>query len=339
MTPKVSIVVPVYNVEKYLKRCVQSLLSQTLKEIEVILVDDGSPDKCPEICEEYVQKDSRVRVIHKKNAGLGMACNSGLEVAIGEYVAFCDSDDWVDNTMYEALYNAAKENNAQMVFSGIRTVDERGTGKLMSVADRYKVYNESEKIEELALDMIASPPQTKQERRIPMSAKIVLYERKMLIENNIRFESERRMISEDLLFNLDCLSKSKVVVEIPKVFYNYYVNSASLTGVVRKDRCEKYLILYNEILSRYDIKNPRFKTRVNRMLIGYVRDEIVRISLNKKLSIKEKREVILKIAKFPIWREIYDTYPVNQMPMHHRLYFVALRFNLISLLIIGSFLR
>ena len=84
---KVSVIVPVYNVEKYLDRCMQSLLNQTLKDIEIIMVDDGSPDNCPKMCDDYAKQDSRVKVIHKKNAGLGLARNSGLEVATGEYVA------------------------------------------------------------------------------------------------------------------------------------------------------------------------------------------------------------------------------------------------------------
>ena len=93
MSPKVSIIVPVYNVEKYLKRCVDSLVGQTLKDIEIILVDDGSPDGCPKMCDDFVATDSRIKVVHKPNGGLGSARNAGLEVAKGEYVAFVDSDD------------------------------------------------------------------------------------------------------------------------------------------------------------------------------------------------------------------------------------------------------
>lgn len=93
--PKVSIILPIYNVEKYLDRCMESLLNQTLEDIEIIMVDDGSPDNCPQMCDEYAKKDNRVKVVHKKNAGLGFARNSGLDVAKGEYIAFVDSDDYV----------------------------------------------------------------------------------------------------------------------------------------------------------------------------------------------------------------------------------------------------
>ena len=107
--PKISIIVPIYNVEKYLDECMLSLLNQTLEDIEIILVDDESPDNCPKMCDEYANKDKRVKVVHKKNGGLGLARNSGLDVATGEYVAFIDSDDFIDLDMMVHLYNVATE--------------------------------------------------------------------------------------------------------------------------------------------------------------------------------------------------------------------------------------
>ena len=118
MNPKVSIVVPMYGVEKYLEKCVNSLIHQTLKDIEIILVDDGSPDKCGEIAEQYAKNDARIKVIHQKNAGLGPARNTGMEVAVGEYIGFVDSDDWVNETMFEHLYNAALKGNADIAVGG-----------------------------------------------------------------------------------------------------------------------------------------------------------------------------------------------------------------------------
>ena len=173
--PKVSVIVPVYNVEPYIDRCVSALFNQTLKEIEIILVDDESPDNCPALCDEYARLDSRVRVVHKKNGGLGMACNSGLEIATGEYVAFCDSDDWVEPEMYTDMYEAAKQADADMIFSGLRQVDQTGRITPMSQSCTLRVYNGRDELESLALDMIANGPASKVERRVPMSAKIVLY--------------------------------------------------------------------------------------------------------------------------------------------------------------------
>lgn len=115
--PSVSITVPVYKVEKELPRCIESLINQTLENIEIILVDDGSPDNCGNICDDYAKKDSRIKVIHKKNGGLATARQAGLNIVTGEYYTVCDSDDWVEPYAYETLYKKAKETNADIVIS------------------------------------------------------------------------------------------------------------------------------------------------------------------------------------------------------------------------------
>lgn len=112
--PKVSIIVPIYNVEKYLRECVDSILAQELKEIEVILVDDGSPDNCGKIVDEYAAKDKRVVAVHQKNSGYSIAVNKGIDMAKGEYIGIIESDDWIEPDMYEKLYNNAKANNADV---------------------------------------------------------------------------------------------------------------------------------------------------------------------------------------------------------------------------------
>ena len=118
VNPLISIIIPVFKVELYLKLCVESILIQTYSNIEVILVDDGSPDRCGEIAEEYAIKDNRVKVIHQKNSGLGPARNTGMAAATGEYIGFVDSDDWANNCMFERLNNAAKKNNADIAVGG-----------------------------------------------------------------------------------------------------------------------------------------------------------------------------------------------------------------------------
>lgn len=120
--PNISVVVPIYKVEKYLSRCVDSILDQTFRNLEVILVDDGSPDRCGEICDNYAKNDRRVKVIHKSNGGLSSARNAGIEEASGEYIAFIDSDDWIDIDMFELLYKAAQEYKAQIVECSFRHI-------------------------------------------------------------------------------------------------------------------------------------------------------------------------------------------------------------------------
>ena len=129
----VSIVVPIYKVEKYLSRCVQSLLNQTLKDIEIILVDDGSPDKCPEMCENYLKVDKRIKVVHKVNGGLSSARNAGINIATGKYIGFVDSDDSILPTMYEELYNVINKYNCDFVMSDYKRIMRDGRENLKSL--------------------------------------------------------------------------------------------------------------------------------------------------------------------------------------------------------------
>lgn len=118
MNELVSVIVPIYGVEDYLSKCVDSIINQTYKNLEIILVDDGGKDKCPEICDEYAGKDSRIKVIHKKNGGLSDARNAGIAIAKGEYFVFIDSDDWVETTMVERLLDACKKYNVKLAACG-----------------------------------------------------------------------------------------------------------------------------------------------------------------------------------------------------------------------------
>lgn len=122
----ISVIVPIYKVEQYLDRCVQSIVEQTYENLEVILVDDGSPDNCPAMCDAWAAKDSRVKVIHKENGGLSDARNAGLAVATGAYIAFVDSDDWIAPDFLEVLYEALKEKNADIAECGVSYVSEAG---------------------------------------------------------------------------------------------------------------------------------------------------------------------------------------------------------------------
>lgn len=126
MDPMISVIVPIYNVEKYLARCVDSIVNQTYKNLEIILVDDGSPDRCPQVCDDYAEKDSRIKVVHKKNGGLSDARNAGMAVATGEYISFIDSDDWIETSMFELLLNNIFQYDCEISCGGIMMVWENG---------------------------------------------------------------------------------------------------------------------------------------------------------------------------------------------------------------------
>ena len=123
---KVSVIVPIYQVEKYLRKCIDSIINQTYKNLEIILVDDGSPDLCGKICDEYAEKDVRIKVIHKENGGLSDARNAGLDIACGDYIVFVDSDDYIAHDMIEKLYESLVNNDADMALCSFEYVDEDG---------------------------------------------------------------------------------------------------------------------------------------------------------------------------------------------------------------------
>lgn len=334
MAIKVSVVIPVYNVEQYINRTMNSLLNQTIKDIELILIDDESPDNCPQICDSYAKKYNNVKVLHKKNAGLGMACNSGIDVATGEYIAFCDSDDFVDENMYESMYNAAVKYNADAVFTGIKTVDKFDNVKPMNEYSSLKILNKKEIINDILMNMIASKPDDPIERHVPMSAKIALYKKSIIDNNNLRFVSERELISEDLIWNIDFLYNSKCIVTLPYTFYYYFHNTDSLSKRIRIDRFDYFKKLRIELIKRCIdcYKMPiEAKIRIDRMFIGYCRFYIGCI-IKSGLSSKEKKHIVSSICKDKIWNILYNNYPIYKMPLIHRFIFCLIRYNCFTIM-------
>lgn len=307
----------------------ESLLKQTLKEIEIIMVDDESPDNCPAICDQYANKYPNIKVIHKKNAGLGMACNSGIKVATGEYIAFCDSDDYVDSNMYETMYNTAIQYNADAVFSGIKTVDQNGKINPMNSYPSLQVIKDKKEISNFAMDMIASKPSDSTERHIAMSAKIVLYRKDIIDKNNLKFVSERHLISEDLIWNLDILCHSSCIVTLPQSYYYYYKNTDSLSKRIRIDRFRFFKTIREYLLNKqteYYHLPQEVKQRINRMFIGYCRFYIGNIT-NSTLPRQEKKQIVSNICKDKVWKEIWHSYPIFKMSTPHLLMLILMKYN------------
>ncbi len=331
--PKVSIVVPVYNVEKYLQCCMDSLLNQTLTDIEIILVDDRSPDNCPALCDSYAKQDDRVKVIHKNNAGLGYARNSGMEIATGEYIAFVDSDDYVERDTYQKVYSLAMEKKADVVYFTYRRFDDGGTTWKDASHTNHKQYNAERDIRGLMLDMIANPPTCKNDRDIQVSSCCALYRNSLIKQHDIQFHSERELISEDLLFNLDYLLHAGAVSIIPEALYNYRDNQSSLTRKVRADRVEKNRLFY-QYLKEW-LRANKFGLdgylRATRLFIGYSRFGI-RQYIQSSIPGREKREWLKKVANNNLWREIASSYPYKQLPLKYALHFYLLHKRFTTLL-------
>lgn len=239
MNELVTVVVPIYNVEKYLERCLKSVTEQTYRNLEIILVDDGATDSCPEICDEWAKKDDRIKVIHKENAGLGMARNTGIENATGDYICFFDSDDYVDTKTVEKAVDLAKKESADVVAFGMKLVDGDGNINESTPESKKQCYSGEEVISEFLPGIIQPDSHNALVKNIRFSACSCLFDIELINKVNWRFVSEREMISEDE-YSLLLLYKdvSKVAV-LKEALYYYCENSSSLTHTYRKDRYER----------------------------------------------------------------------------------------------------
>ena len=235
----ISVIVPIYNVEVYLKRCVDSIRNQTYKNLEIILVDDESPDNCGKICDEYAQKDDRIKVIHQKNKGLSGARNAGIEIATGKYIAFVDSDDYIESTMYEILYEDIVKYHAGLSICNryYEFEDGRRVERYKQSADT-KVYSGKDAI--IEMNNYSS---------FDMSAWDKLYKRELF--NEIRFPEGK--LSEDFFVMFRLLDEADVVTFNPKHLYIYVQrnNSISRNKKINWDFIEASREQMNYIIHKY----------------------------------------------------------------------------------------
>ena len=220
--PLISVIVPVYNVEKYLNRCVDSILNQTFTDFELILVDDESTDRCGLICDEYVEKDSRVKVIHKKNGGVSSARNAGIDEAIGKYVMFCDSDDYVKSDWIEQLYNGITYTNADMVSSNYVEVDDANNHLYVSKCTNMctSINDDEEMVKFILFSFFKG--------KIGSSVLTKIFLLNKIRCNNIRFSSTCCNYAEDMGFTLEYILCSKKIHTIDYVGYYYYMRNSSM---------------------------------------------------------------------------------------------------------------
>ena len=214
--PLISIIVPVYQVEKYLEKCINSIIAQTYKNLEIILVDDGSTDSCPAICDRFKEEDSRIKIIHQENGGLSLARNVGLEHATGDFIGFVDSDDWIEPNMYEVLMSALQETGADIAVCDrqIETSDPKLISIDITSCER-KLYSSEE-----ALRMIIN-----KERFIYSYVWNKLYKRTILA--NIQFLNNT--IYEDILWTPQVVGNTKLLVCVDCPYYHYQSRAESLT--------------------------------------------------------------------------------------------------------------
>ena len=313
---KISVIIPMYKVEEYLKKCIESILKQTYANLEIIFVDDGSPDKCGEICEEYKKKDSRIKVIHKENGGLSDARNKGIDVATGKYVTFIDSDDYIEENYIEFLYNLMKKYNADISIGSHKIIYNN------RIIDKstYKVFSEnSEKVLEKIL----------YDDGVDLSAWGKLY--KIELFNKIRFPKGR--LYEDSATTYKLIDLANVIAVSSRPIYNYVMRNNSIsqgdfnlkkmelitstnemTDFIKKEypnlekACNRRMMwAYLSTLSQLAKSKKRNKD-VEKQLLYYINKNRNKVLKDKKISNRDKFGIYASMFGFKFYKFIWNNY-------------------------------
>lgn len=289
MTPKVSVIIPVYNVEKFLDRCVASVIDQTMNDLEIILVDDGSPDRSPVMCDEYKEKDSRIRVIHKKNGGLASARNAGLKIASGEYIFFLDSDDWLEPNGLKHLCKLADEYKVDFVrYRAIRTgwpgMPEDAPCMLGEPREMQGGFYDKERMKkEIYPRLLVTPQMT---LGPILGAWGALYRHQFLKEYSLEFYEDIRF-SEDILFSANVVRYANSFYYEEKAgVYHYYYNANSISKSFREGRWESCKNLIRRAYEDFaQDETYDFSGQLNRLTWF-----CIVLSLNERHHISDKRD-------------------------------------------------
>lgn len=338
---KISVIIPVYNAEKFLRQCLDSVLNQTLQNIEVICVNDGSSDKSGSILEEYGKKDNRIKVIDQGNQGLSGARNAGMKIANGEYLTFVDSDDWIDLDMLELLYTTANKENYDIVMCTY--VKEFGDHQ-----SNVSIYDtEGEKDINYVLRRLVGPIDDEvcrpQELDLPVSACMQLIKREKT--GGVQFVDTRQIGTEDLLFQLQTYTKCDSFFYVDKCLYHYRRSDyGTLTTKYMPDKFDRWQNLYLRINQM--INDSKWPSQFTLALNNRKAISILGIGLNETFSSYGyiKKALHLKsILSNSEYSEAFNNLDLQYFPFHWRLFFKLCKhkcsFSLMLMLELIEFLR
>jgi len=308
----ISVIIPIYNTEKYLIKCIDSIRNQTYSDLEIILVDDGSPDNCPEICDSLMSQDKRIKVIHKNNAGQGLARNDGLKIATGSYVTFVDSDDWISEKHIENLYNALIESSADAALGNHVRINADGSIIPRMLPLEVGVYEGERIVTDIMLPLIGAEARSSRDIVINSSVSMNLYRMDVIRNNDIQFISERYAVAEDFYFNVDFFRYARRVVYTKEDGYFYFQNFQSTCEKYNPKRFERTLNYYDLICKRvemYGLKD-RVEHRIERSFLMKIRVAIRHIVLSD-LERKEKLNQIKAILEHDTVKTVLENYPIE----------------------------
>lgn len=318
----ISVIVPVYKVEKYLRQCLESLSAQTLDDIEVIIVDDGSPDGCPAICDEYAARDARVKVVHKENGGLLSARKAGFAASKGDYIGFVDGDDWVEPDTFLNLYKAVCEHSPDMVLSEF----------LCDYGDRAEPSEqcfEESFYDRVRLEKEIFPVMLFDGRFYSFGvnpncwSKLV---RRDILEKNLMPVDERIRMGEDAAFIYPCLLDSQSAVCIKNPTYHYRITGQSMSTAYDEKLKDIVLLPYKRLKEKNAASDFDISSQLDYYLVYMVnfllRNEAKKANSHSK---QERREVIENICADVDIRSAASHVDMGKLPMHTKLLVTALR--------------
>lgn len=305
---KISIIIPVYQVEKYIKRCLDSILFQTYSNLEIILIDDGSRDMSGKICDEYAIKDSRIKVIHQDNAGVSVARNKGLDICTGDYITFVDSDDFLEPFMYEKMMEKVTEYNCDVVMCDC--VKDDGVAQTPYTHDIRAGFYDYDQLKEeyyphlLMMENVEYPA--------TISNCLLLFRRK--VASSVRYIEGVRY-SEDLLFGAQLLYNAKSFYYMKgEYYYHYWMNNESASHTFKIDKWKDYSILYQNIVRFFVDENMiDFSHQTDLVLLFFIYNAVGEIISCDQLDSKLKRKYAFLILNDSLVRNLFERLKINKL--------------------------
>ncbi len=304
----ISIIVPVYNSEKYIGRCVESLTSQTYKNIEIILVNDGSADNSGALCDQFAKNDGRIKVVHKQNGGVSAARNDGIQVSAGEYLMFCDSDDRYLPQMVEKLLESIIKNGSDIALCGF----QKETGGVVSdVPMKNKSYT-SDIAHDLVMPMCVwgYAPNGGRAPSVYGSVWRGIYKRALVLSNGIKFATDLRL-GEDMIFNMEAFLSSRAVSAVEDCLYFYYEIPTSATHIKGELMWSRYALLWERahgILQKNGVCDGDLRWH-NYQLSRYAVSAIIEGVCPRDISKKEKKQEVKSILSHPKLKKTLRSLP------------------------------
>lgn len=342
---KISIIVPVYNSEKFLKKCLNSLREQTLKEIEILMINDGSTDNSLEICQNYTEKNQNFKLINLKNQGVSNARNIGIEKSIGKYLLFVDSDDWLELDACDKLYREIEKRNVDCILFSSLSISSNSKITKQPLGQKNRKFDKSQYFKEIICsclgptdDIMRNPK--KLDALVPTWNK--LYKSEIIKKNKIRFIDLNKVPSECQLFNFNYFLYSNNAYYIKDCLYNYRrSNMTSITKGYRKDLTEKWFFWIDYVKKIIDCEHDKVsKDLLYRSYYNRICCSVIPLTGNlfKKNSIDSWFYDIKKILNDSTYIEAFDKLKFKKMKFYWKIYFISCKYRFVLNVLIMSFI-